>query len=156
MSAESPAQVLEQYRRGLDAELTLLRRLHECARRQHSASAAGDIESVHRANDERDRLMAGLVAIEQQVSPVRDALRGMRQHAQRLSAFHEVAALHAEVGRMIAATLDTDRTSIEALQQIVSARRIAAEALEQGESTLAAYGRLATPPPAATLVNRRG
>ncbi len=156
MSPDTPSQVLEQYRKGLEAELSLLQQLHDCAGRQHAASRAGDIDEVHRANDERDRLMAGLVAIEVQVAPIRDALRGMRHQARRLTAFHDVAALHAEVGRMISATLETDRGSIKALEEIVAARKLAAGALEQGETTLAAYGRLATPPPAATLVNRRG
>src|SRR5262245_66611030 len=98
MTGESPAQVLEQYRSGLETELSLLQRLNDCAKRQHDAGTAGDIEAVQRAIDERDRLMAGLVAVEMQVAPVRDALRAMRQQARRLAAFHDVAALHAEVG----------------------------------------------------------
>ena len=153
---DSSAQTLEQYRRGLEAEQVLLHRLQDVARRQRDGSLAADIDALNRAADERDRLMAGMVAIEHQLGPVRDALRRARPTLQRLRAFRDVAALHTTVGRMIEETLETDQDSIRALEEVVAARRLASHAVEQGESTLAAYGRMATPPPAATLVNRRG
>jgi len=50
-----------------------------------------------------------------------------------------------------------DQDSVQALKNAEQARHIAAQALEQGESTLAAYRRVVTPTLAsATLVNRRG
>jgi hypothetical protein len=53
--------------------------------------------------------------------------------------------------------LTVDEGSLEALKEAELARRVAAQALEQGESTLAAYRRVVTPTlKSATLVNRRG
>jgi hypothetical protein len=46
---------------------------------------------------------------------------------------------------------------LQALRNAEHARRLAAQTLEQGESTLAAYRRVVTPAlESATLVNRRG
>ena len=99
--------------------------------------------------------MSGLMAVEQQirgespgagarvtsapparVQPRRRPARNRRRHRER----------HSRI----------DGDSIRALEQIVEARRIAAQATEQGEATLAAYGRVIAFPPAATLVDRRG
>ena len=50
-----------------------------------------------------------------------------------------------------------DRDSVEALKEAEQARRVAAQSIEQGESTLAAYRRVVSPGlTPATLVNRRG
>ena|SRR5687767_2318597 len=50
-----------------------------------------------------------------------------------------------------------DRDSVEALKEAEQARRVAAQSIQQGESTLAAYRRVVSPGlTPATLVNRRG
>jgi hypothetical protein len=50
-----------------------------------------------------------------------------------------------------------DRAALDALKQAEQARRFAAQSLEQGESTLAAYRRVVAPNlPGASLVNRKG
>jgi hypothetical protein len=100
--------------------------------------------------------MSGLMAIEQEIRPIREQLSRARTQARRLPGFAHVASLHETTARIVKDILDTDRDSIRALEQIVASRRMAAQALEQAESTLAAYSRVTTPPPAATLVNRRG
>jgi hypothetical protein len=52
--------------------------------------------------------------------------------------------------------LKTDSASLEALAAAELARRDLARAMEQGETTLAAYRRVMMTPPGATLVDRRG
>jgi uncharacterized protein YhaN len=148
--------LVEEYRVGLEAELVLLGRLQSIAARQHQTTQATDIEALQRAADERDALMSGLMAIEQDVRRIREELGRSKAAVRRLPGFDHVAGLHETASRIVKEVLTTDRDSIRALEQIVASRRMAAQALEQAESTLAAYSRLTTPPPAATLVNRRG
>ena len=156
MSTTDFPTIIEQYRLGLDAELALLQRLQTIADRQRDTTAAGDITALQRAADERETLMSGLMAIEQEIRQSREALSRARAEARGLPGFERVAALHATVGGIVKGILETDRDSIRALEQIVDARRIAAQAAEQGEATLAAYGRVIAFPPAATLVDRKG
>jgi hypothetical protein len=148
--------LIEQYRIGLEAELVLLGRLEAIAARQRETTHGSDIPALQRAADERDALMSGLMAIEQDVRPIRGMLAQARTTARRLPGFAHVADLHEAAARMVKDILETDSDSIRALEQIVSARRLAAQAVEHAESTLAAYGRVAVRPPAATLVNRTG
>jgi hypothetical protein len=68
-------ELIDQYRIGLDAEITILLRLQQTAARQREASAAHDIDALNRASDERDSLMAGLVNVESQLKDVRKASR---------------------------------------------------------------------------------
>ncbi len=156
MSTPDLAALIEHYRVGLEAELVLLGRLQAVAARQHQTTQVTDIDALQRAADQRDALMSGLMAIEQEVRPIREQLSHARTAAHRLPGFAHVAGLHETAARIVKEILETDRDSIRALEQIVASRRVAAQALEQAESTLAAYGRTTTPPPAATLVNRTG
>jgi hypothetical protein len=148
--------LIERYRVGLEAELVLLDGLAAIAARQRETTAASDIAALQRAADERDSLMSGLMAIEQDVRPVREELSRARQEARRFPGFAHVASLHEKTAQRVKDILDTDRDSIRALEEIVAARRLAAHSLEQAESTLAAYGRVTALPPAARLVNRTG
>jgi len=148
--------LIEQYRVGLEAEVVLLGRLEAIAARQLKTTQVSDIPALQRAADERDALMSGLMAIEQEVRPIRGTLSEARIEARRLPGFAHVAELHEATARMVKDILETDRDSIRALEQIVSSRRVAAQAAEQGEATLAAYGRALAFPPSATLVNRTG
>ena len=156
MSTADLAALIEQYRVGLEAELVLLRRLQGVAGRQHDTAQATDLDALRRAADEREALMSGLMAIEQEIHVIREQLSRGRRAARRVPGFTHVAGLHENVARIVKEVLETDRDSIRALEQVVASRRVAAQALEQAESTLAAYGRMTTPPAAATLVNRRG
>lgn len=156
MTAAELAALIDQYRVGLDAELVLLHRLETVAARQRERSQASDITSLQLAADERDALMSGLMAIEQDIRPVRERLTSLRAVARKMPGFAHVAELHESAARIVKEILETDRDSMRALSEIVEARRLAAQAAEHGEATLAAYGRAAAAPPAATLVNRRG
>jgi hypothetical protein len=65
--------------------------------------------------------------------------------------------MHREAAALANAILAADRHSVEALHEAEHARRAAAQALEQGESTLAAYRRVVSPPLSSpALVNKRG
>jgi hypothetical protein len=156
VSAPDLATQLEQYRLALDAQFALLGRLRAIALHQQALASGDDMRALEAAADERDRLLAGVLEIEQQLQDVRALLASQRATVQRLPGFAEVAAIHKKVTDTVAEVLETDRDSIRALEQVMASRRLAAQALEHGESTLAAYSRLATQPPSATLVNRRG
>lgn len=148
--------LLEQYRAGLEAEVVLLGRLEDVALRQREATTAGDLAALGRVSDDRDQLMAGLVAVEGEIRDVRRALSASRDRAKSLDGYAEAAALHEQALAMASRVLETDAASMEALAAAELARREAAHAVEQGETTLAAYRRVATSPPGATLVDRRG
>ena len=154
---ESPlAQLIDQYRAGLEAEIVILRRLEQVAARQREASDAHDIQGINRAADDRDGLMAALVNIEGQLRDVRQTLSASREEARRLPGYVEAVVLHKETIGLVSGILRTDEESLGALAAAELARRDAARAVEQGETTLAAYRRVMAAPPGATLVDKRG
>jgi len=149
--------LIAQYRAGLEAEIALLHRLEAIARRQREEGEAGDLEALGRLLDQRDRVTAGLVAVEHELKPIRAALVAHRSTLGEVPAFKDVAALHTEAVRLIEVIVSTDRNSLAALEHAELARRFAAQSLAQGESTLAAYRRIVAPRlPGATLVDRKG
>ena len=157
MTTDEGSRLIEQYRAGLDAELSLLRQLADVSHRQQSLSAEGDLPAFNDAADERDRLMQSLVTIEAELRDVRAQLSEHRDAAIRLPGFEQVAALHREATQVINKILSRDKDSLSALADAEVARRSAVAGLELGETTLAAYRRVLAPPPAsATLLNRRG
>jgi hypothetical protein len=157
MNRDELPQLVSQYRAGLEAEIALLHRLEDLATKQREASEAGDLTALGAVSDERDRVMAGLVRIEHELKPVRTILVEHRRALERIPELQQVAALHRSAASLIEGIATVDRNSIEALKQAEQARQFAAQALEQGESTLAAYRRVVAPPVAgASLVNRKG
>jgi hypothetical protein len=155
--SESPlVALIEQYRAGLEAELVILRKLEHTAAHQREASAAQDFGALNRAADERDGLMAALVNIEGQLREVRQTLSGSREEARHLPGYTEAVTLHREAIVLVSGILNTDGESLDALAAAELARRETARAVEQGETTLAAYRRVMTALPGATLVDRRG
>ena len=148
--------LVDQYRAGLDAEIVILHRLEEKARRQREASASSDMDALHRAADDRDALMAGLVSIESQLREIRQALSQAKEQAKTLPDYQDAVRLHHEAIALVSRIIRTDEESLEALATAELARREAARAVEQGETTLAAYRRVTATPAGATLVNRRG
>jgi hypothetical protein len=149
--------LVSQYRAGLDAEMALLRRLDVLSIQQRDAARSGSLLGLQAITEERDRLMAALVEIEHGLKPVRTQIAAARGQLAGLVEFKEVAALHREAADLATAILTTDRHSVEALQEAELARRAAAQALEQGESTLAAYRRVVSPSLSSpALVNKRG
>ena len=157
MSASPLALLITEYRAGLEAEMALLRRIDLLAQEQREITRAGGLERLVPIAEERDRLMAGLVQIEHGLKPIRLKLADARASLARDREFHEVAALHREAADLAEAILASDRHSVDALKAAELARRSAAQALEQGENTLAAYRRVVSPSlTSPTLVNRRG
>ena len=156
MTRDELLELIEQYRAGLDAEITLLHRLEALSARQREITQAADLTDLSDIVDARDRTMAGLVSVEHELRPVREQLSHHRAELSEIEEFGTVAALHAEAGALINGIVTTDRDSFEALREAELSRRMAAQTVGQGESTLAAYRRTVSQPPAASLVNRKG
>lgn len=149
--------LIEQYRTGLEAELSLLDRLRDIATRQRIASENADFEALGIAGEQRDDIMSALVTIEHELKPIRLSLHARRDELDGEIEFEAVAALHRHAGQRVADILAGDEKALAALKDAERARRFAAKAIEQGESTLAAYRRVVAPAPShATLFNRRG
>jgi hypothetical protein len=156
MAESRLAALVDQYRAGLEAEIVILRRLEQTAARQRQATTAQDLTALHRAADDRDGLMAALVNIEGQLREVRQTLSASRDEARHQPGYSDAVALHSEAIALVSRILRTDGESLDALAAAELARRDAARAVEQGETTLAAYRRVMTTLPGATLVDRRG
>ena len=149
--------LVTEYRAGLEAEMQILRRLDVLAAEQRDITRAGQLGRLSPIVDERDRLVAALVAIEHGLKPMRLQLAEARAQLGRLLQFREVIALHRQAEALATAILTADSHSAEALKDAEIARHAAAQALARGESTLAAYRRVITPDRASpALVNRRG
>lgn len=157
MNLDEAARLLEQYRAGIDAELTLLHQLSDVARSQHAVTGAADFDAFGRTADRRDAIMQSLVTIENGLRTIRHELTAHLDVTSRLEGYDEVAARHREAAHLVSLILSTDQRSISALADAELARRSALASLERGESTLAAYRRVLSPPVAsAKLVDRRG
>jgi hypothetical protein len=156
-SAEALTRLIEQYREGLDAELALLRQLAEVSLRQGTRSREGNSEAFGSEADERDRLMRGLVTVEAGLRAVRNRLSEHREIARHLPGFEEVASLHRDAAALVSHIMATDQQSLRGLADAELAWRSAVAGLERGETTLAAYRRVLTPPILSpSLVDRRG
>lgn len=150
------AELIEQYRTGVEAELVVLRRLQQTAAQQRQCTTGPDLAALNAAADERERLMAALVRIEGPLHDVRETLSQSRDRAQHLPGYREAVERHEEAMALVVSILQTDAESLQALAAAELARRDAARAMEQGETTLAAYRRVMTTLPAPTLVDRLG
>jgi hypothetical protein len=151
------APLVSQYRAGLEAEMVLLRRLDVLSSQQREVAQSGDVDRLNAITEERNRLMTTLVTIEHDLKPVRQELLRARPQLDGIVEFREVVQMHREAAEMVSAIMNFDRVSLDALKEAEIARRTAAQSLEQGESTLAAYRRVVNPAlEPATLVNRRG
>ena len=149
--------LVTDYRAGLEAEIALLRHLAALALREREVAEAERIDTLDDITDARDHVMAALVALESQLKPVRRSLRESRDAVVQLQEFKELSALHEEAAALAEEILSTDAQSLTSLREAELARRFAAESIEKGETTLAAYRRVVMPTLAsATLVNRRG
>jgi hypothetical protein len=157
MTEDDVRRLLAQYRAGIEAELQLLRQLAEVAAQQRATSDQGDFDAFSAVADARDRIMRGLVTIEDNLRGVRQELTANRELAMTVPGFEEVALRHREAAQLVNEILSTDQQSMSALADAELARRSAVVGLERGETTLAAYRRVLTPPVAsARLVDKRG
>ena len=150
-------EVLLEYRAGLEAEISLLHRLERLDTSRHDATSHAGVIELAALADEREKVMASLVSIEHTLKPLRAQLVDARATLQGDETFQKVATLHQRAGDLVARLLATDSRSLQALKDAEHARRFAAESMEKGESTLAAYRRVVAPPlEGARIVNRRG
>jgi len=157
VTADELTRLIDQYRAGLEAEIALLRQLAQVSDHQHSVTREGDFAAFNEAADARDRLMQGLVTIEAGLRDIRHALAEYRSDAEQLPGFDDVMALHRDAAHLVNSIVAADQQSVASLADAELARRSAVAGIERGETTLAAYRRVLTPPVAsATLVNRRG
>ena len=151
------AALVAEYRAGLDVELALLHRIEMLAAQQRDASRAGEIKTLTAISDERDRIMASLVTLEHQLKPMRIRLAESYRELGDDPHFADLVARHRDAAGRVSTILSWDRDSLDALKEAETARNFVARMLEQGESTLAAYRRVVTPPFAgAALVDRKG
>ncbi len=157
MTLNELTPLVERSRAGLDAELMLLHRLQALSVDQRRASETGSVLEMQRSIDGRDRVMATLVTVEHELKGVRQQLLKFREYLTDMPAFQEIVSLHRQAADLVADIVAVDQDSVQALKNAEHERHIAAQALERGESTLAAYRRVVTPTlESATLVNRRG
>jgi hypothetical protein len=148
-------RLITEYRAGLEAEIALLRHLATLAAREREVTSSEHLDALTDIVDARDQVMTALVSLEATLRPLRLELRELRAPAFE-SELRELAVLHREAAALAEDILAADAHSLAALREAEMARRCAAESLEKGESTLAAYRRVVMPDVAsATLVSRR-
>ena len=157
MNRQALADALEQYRAGLETGVTLLRQLHDVAGNQRVGTELRDFERLKRDSDTRDHLTRALVSIEPGLREIRAFLAAATAEIHDLPGYHEVVALRQAAAELVTDILKTDQESMRALADAELARRAAVASLECGETTLAAYRRVLTPPVAsASLLDLRG
>lgn len=150
-------EVLREYRAGLEAEMALLHRLERLDTSRHDASTPNGVIELAALADAREHVMASLVSIEHTLKPLRATLVEARAMLAGAPAFEEVAELHRQAGDLVARILASDSRSLQALKDAENARRFAADAMDKGETTLAAYRRVVAPSlEGARIVDRRG
>ena len=157
MTEDALRQLLAIYGPGLDAEVRLLLQLRHLALAQHKASTSGALTSLVGIAQEREQTMAALVKIEHELGPARSALSTHREVVSHLEEFQQVSRLQRVAAELVATIVHCDQDTLQALQDAELARRFAAQALEAGGETVAAYRRAMTPPVSgAGLVDRIG
>ena len=148
---------LDEFRRGLEAEVSLLRQLQAVAGQQRAVSDAHDFDGFQAVSDERDRLTRRLLAIEQDLAVTRATLDDLRDEASGLPLYGTILALRQASTDLVNEILACDQEAIKAFADAELARRAALASLERGEITLAAYRRVLAPPASnANLLDSRG
>jgi hypothetical protein len=157
VTLDEAARLLEQYRAGIDAELSLLRQLADVAKDQREVTTAADFNAFNSVADRRDAIMRSLVTIEEDLRALRVELTANRDIARQVEGYDDVVNRHREATDLVNMILATDQQSIAALADAELARRSAMASLERGETTLAAYRRVLSPPvSSAKLVDKIG
>ena len=106
---------------------------------------------------EREVLLSALGALETQVAPLRDRITADLPRARAFPGFAGIQERHRRAAEIVARITHLDDESLARLQQADAERRAAAQSLETGEATLAAYRRvLQQPPQSAGLFTQRG
>jgi len=150
-------RLLEQYRSGLNAELQLLRQLSTLALQQRASTESREFERLATEGDVRDRVTHELVALEEGLADLRHRIGAVRALAASLPAYQAIVSLRREAADLVSKVLSVDQESLKALSDGETARRAALASLEKGETTLAAYRKVLTPPAEhAAIVDRIG
>ena len=148
---------LDEFRRGLEAELALLRQLRAVAGQQRAVSDGHDFDRFQAVSDERDRLTRSLLAVEQDLAVTRATIGGLRDEASGIPMYGTILALRQVSTDLINEILACDQDAMKALADAELARRAALASLERGDITLAAYRRVLAPPTSnANLLDSRG
>jgi hypothetical protein len=151
------ADALNQYRAGLETAVSLLKQLREVAAKQHEGTQQRNFGALATDSDTRDRLTGALVAIEPGMREIRTALTESKASLQGEPEYEDVLALRQIAADLVAEILETDKASMQALADAELARRAAMAGLDTGETTLAAYRRVLSPPVgSASVLNLRG
>lgn len=157
MTRDEAARLLEQYGAGIDAEVTLLRQLADVAKDQREVTANANFQAFNAVADRRDAIMRSLVTMEENLRALRVELTAHRDVARQVDGYDDVVSRHREATELVNVILSTDQQSISALADAELARRSAMASLERGETTLAAYRRVLSPPvSSAKLVDKIG
>lgn len=157
MTPGDAAELIEQYRTGLESELALLRQLHAVADRQRGSAESRDFERLSTESDQRDSVMGALAAVEELLGEVRRRLSADKRLATSLPGWAAVVRLRHAAAQLVELVLSVDHAALTSLADAETVRRAALAGLEKGETTLAAYLRVLTPPVEhAALVDRRG
>ena len=148
---------LDGLRRGLEAELALLRQLRAVAGQQRAVSDGHDFDRFQAVSDERDRLTRSLLAVEQDLAVTRATIGGLRDEASGIPMYGTILALRQVSTDLVNEILACDQDAMKALADAELARRAALASLERGDITLAAYRRVLAPPTSnANLLDSRG
>ena len=157
MTRDELARHLSAYAAGLEAELSLLRQVRRLSELQREAGRAHDVGRLNAIADDRERLMRGVVDIEHEIRPARLLLAEHRAISCTLDGYQAVTTLHTLAGHLVNEIITSDGETMAALRDAEAARRLASQALEAGENTLAAYRRVVSPDfTAPSLVDKRG
>jgi hypothetical protein len=148
---------IEDYGRGVAAQLSLLDELAHLASRQHQAVLARDSVALDAAAADRDRILARVLALEDDLRPQRELLAQHLADANQLRGFAAVQQLHRLAEQRLADVIALDDETCTRLEGGDSSRRATAHALDAGEATLSAYRRIVSPAPSRSgIVDQRG
>ena len=157
MTPQQIADALDQYRAGLETAVSLLKQLREVAAKQREGTLQRNFGALATDSDTRDRLTGALVAIEPGMRDIRTALAESKASLHGQPDYDDVLALRQIAADLVAEILETDKASMQALADAELARRAAMAGLDTGETTLAAYRRVLSPPVgSASVLNLRG
>jgi len=149
--------ILDGYRSGLEAELRLLKQLKRISDKQSESRVEPAASRARPLVETRDRLMQGLMALEEEIRPMRRIITEQLDVAAQLSGFEKTVLLHREAEQLIVEVIESDQQTLAALENAEQTRRLAQQMVEKGRTTLSAYRRVVTPTPTpASIVIRRG
>lgn len=156
MTAEL-ATVLADYRTGLDTALQILSGLEDTAIRQRALPHLASAEELGALAETRQQQLTALSTLDQHLLPLRQHITADLDAARQMPGFPGIVERHRRMQELIASITRLDDESLEVLKQAEQERRAAAQSLDTGEATLAAYRRLLQQPqPSAGLFTQRG